>query len=82
MVHLNKQKRREVRRPRYFLNIESVREEMELFMEEWRKEKNSHGVYVPARYLYNTTATLNELVERGLLHTGVYDEDTAGYAPC
>ena len=69
-------KRRQIKRPRYFLNHESVKEEMEEFMREWRIEKNRHGVFVPASALYNTSYVLRELVERGLL---LFHDD--GFAP-
>ena len=52
---------------RWFLDAKAVREEMEEFRREWRKEKREHGMYVPAWALYNTSFVLRELEERGLI---------------
>ena len=60
-------KARPIKRPRYFLSLDACKEEMELFMQEWRIEKEEYGVFVPPHRLYNTTAVLKELVDRGYL---------------
>lgn len=62
---------------RYFLTHDTVREEMEDFMREWRKEHKARGPFVPAWALVNTTAVLRELEDRGLVH----GDGAGGYAP-
>lgn len=61
---------------KWFLSLDAVDEEMQEFMTEWRKERKEHGDFVPAHVLYNTTAVLRELEQRGYLRS-----DGAGFAP-